>query len=90
MIRSRVGHQRKPYTHGAVQMIPASYQRPDLSARQLQILEQARRDGEVLVDALAQRFDVTAQTIRRDLGQLCSMRLLRRTHGGASAGDGVS
>lgn len=71
-------------------MTPASTERPDLSQRQRQILDQARREGEVLVDALAQRFDVTAQTIRRDLGQLCAMRLLRRTHGGASASDGVS
>lgn len=76
--------------HGKASMKPASSGRTDLSPRQRQILEQARREGEVLVDLLAHRFEVTAQTIRRDLGQLCSLRLLRRTHGGATASDGVS
>ncbi|WP_313136359.1 DeoR/GlpR family DNA-binding transcription regulator [Paracoccus jeotgali] len=54
-----------------------------LSIRQNEILELARADGRVLVDDLAQRFDVTLQTIRRDLGDLAEAGLLDRVHGGA-------
>ena len=65
-------------------------QSPELNSRQREILMAARRDGEVSVDSLAVSFDVTPQTIRRDLNVLCLLRLLRRTHGGARASDGVS
>jgi DeoR family glycerol-3-phosphate regulon repressor len=61
-----------------------------LSARQADILERARAQGEVLVEPLALRFEVTPQTIRRDLAYLCQLRLLQRTHGGAVVSDGVS
>ena len=54
-----------------------------LSIRQSEILELARADGRVLVDDLAQRFDVTLQTIRRDLGEMAEAGLLDRVHGGA-------
>ncbi|WP_134678616.1 DeoR/GlpR family DNA-binding transcription regulator [Paracoccus ravus] len=54
-----------------------------LGIRQNQILELARTEGRVLVDELAQRFDVTLQTIRRDLGELAGAGLLDRVHGGA-------
>ena len=46
--------------------------------------------GRVEVEALARRFDVTPQTIRRDLNHLGELRLLRRVHGGALAGAGTS
>jgi DeoR/GlpR family transcriptional regulator of sugar metabolism len=39
--------------------------------------------GEVTVGRLAERFDVSADTIRRDLDQLDSDGVLIRTHGGA-------
>ena len=71
-------------------MVEFSNNAPDLNVRQREILKQAREHGEVLVDVLARHFDVTVQTIRRDLAQLCALRLLRRTHGGARASDGVS
>lgn len=45
--------------------------------------------GEVEVDPLAASFRVTPQTIRRDLNQLCDLRLLQRVHGGALVHDGV-
>ena len=61
-----------------------------LSARQRDILSLARDAGRVEVDALARHFDVTPQTIRRDLNQLGELRLLRRVHGGALAGTGTS
>lgn len=54
-----------------------------LSARQQQILELARANGRVNVDELAIRFDVTTQTIRKDINDLCDRRLMSRVHGGA-------
>jgi DeoR family glycerol-3-phosphate regulon repressor len=62
---------------------------PQLSVRQKTILEHARNHGEVQVDPLAESFNVTPQTIRRDLNLLCRLRLLQRLHGGAVASDGV-
>lgn len=57
--------------------------------RQQQILALAREKGAVTVDDLALRFDVTPQTIRKDLNELCDARLLARTHGGAMLSSGV-
>ena len=54
-----------------------------LITRQQAILEIARRAGRVTVEELAERFDVTPQTIRKDLNDLCDQRLLARVHGGA-------
>ncbi|MBC7290847.1 MAG: DeoR/GlpR transcriptional regulator [Actinotalea sp.] len=51
--------------------------------RQQQILELARRDGRVEVKDLAESFDVTTETVRRDLTVLERRGLVRRTHGGA-------
>jgi DeoR family transcriptional regulator, glycerol-3-phosphate regulon repressor len=60
-----------------------------LSPRQHQILTLARQTGTVLVEDLATRFDVTPQTIRKDLNELCDGRMLSRTHGGAMLTSGV-
>lgn len=54
-----------------------------LSIRQNEILDLARSEGRVLVEDLAQRFEVTLQTIRRDLGEMAEAGLLDRVHGGA-------
>lgn len=62
---------------------------PQLSPRQLQILAIARQAGLVQVDDLAVRFDVTPQTIRKDLNELCDDHILARTHGGAMLTSGV-
>lgn len=43
----------------------------------------ARRDGRVTVEGLARHFDVTLQTIRRDLAELAEQGKLQRVHGGA-------
>ena len=43
----------------------------------------ARRDGRVTVEGLAKHFDVTLQTIRRDLSELADQGKLQRVHGGA-------
>ena len=47
------------------------------------IVEQARSAGRVDVGALAEQFEVTAETVRRDLTALERQGLLRRVHGGA-------
>jgi DeoR family fructose operon transcriptional repressor len=51
--------------------------------RQQAILGRARSDGRVDVNSLAEAFDVTAETIRRDLTGLERRGVLRRVHGGA-------
>lgn len=54
-----------------------------LTPRQIDMLDLARRTGRVAVDDLAARFNVTPQTIRKDLNELCERRILARVHGGA-------
>ncbi len=54
----------------------------DISKRQAEIAELVQKTGFASVEDLADRFDVTTQTIRRDVNGLCEMGLLRRTHGG--------
>ncbi len=56
---------------------------PLLPPRQMDILETARREGRVTVDSLAAKFDVTPQTIRKDLNDLCDREILHRVLGGA-------
>ncbi|TYC52069.1 DeoR/GlpR transcriptional regulator [Rhodobacterales bacterium] len=60
-----------------------------LIERHNSILELARQMGRVNVDDLARRFDVSPQTIRKDLNELCERRLLARTHGGALLSSGI-
>lgn len=54
-----------------------------------EIIEIARRDGKVTVDGLASHFDVTLQTIRRDLTELAEAGRLERVHGGAVLPSGT-
>ncbi|MFG2979858.1 DeoR/GlpR family DNA-binding transcription regulator [Streptomyces sp. NPDC048258] len=51
--------------------------------RQQEILRLAREAGRVDVLSLADRFQVTAETVRRDLKALDRAGLVRRVHGGA-------
>ena len=60
-----------------------------LSNRQTEILNIARASGRVIVEDLARRFEVSAQTIRKDLNDLCDQRSLTRIHGGAIIASGV-
>jgi len=55
----------------------------DISPRQQAIMKRVRTQGFVAIDALAQDFDMTPQTIRRDINQLCDRGILQRYHGGA-------
>lgn len=70
-------------------MSPLSSVKVHLSPRQDRIIDRARRDGFVTVEGLAVDFDVTPQTIRRDLNFLCDNALLRRHHGGAALPSSV-
>ncbi|MBK5934457.1 DeoR family transcriptional regulator [Rhodovulum imhoffii] len=58
--------------------------------RQPEILEIARKEGKVIVEDLAVRFNVTVQTIRRDLAELAETGQLERVHGGAILSSGVA
>ncbi|RCS25731.1 DeoR/GlpR transcriptional regulator [Phyllobacterium salinisoli] len=60
-----------------------------LIPRHNEILELAKEHGRVLVDDLAALFNVTPQTIRKDLNDLCQQQLLTRIHGGALYPSGV-
>ncbi len=53
--------------------------------RQDQIVRSIAQHGFVSVEALAGQFDVTPQTIRRDIGKLHEDGRVRRFHGGAAA-----
>lgn len=54
-----------------------------IAPRHMDILEIARESGRVNVEQLSNRLDVTPQTIRKDLNDLCGRGLLQRVHGGA-------
>ncbi len=60
-----------------------------LNRRQEELVAYVRREGFVSVEALAEHFEVTPQTIRRDLAVLCDSGLLRRYHGGVSLPSSV-
>ena len=60
-----------------------------LNDRQNDIVTLARTIGRVSVDELAARFDVSPQTIRKDLNDLCDKRILTRVHGGAVIASSV-
>lgn len=51
--------------------------------RRAQILEDLRREGQVLSGELSRRYGVSEDAIRRDLRDLASLGLLQRVHGGA-------
>ena len=50
--------------------------------RQSQLLEEVRERGSATVEALAEQFEVTLQTVRRDVKLLSAAGLLARFHGG--------
>ncbi len=58
--------------------------------RQTDILNIAQSEGRVSVDDLAERFNISVQTIRKDLSDLSEAGQLKRVHGGAILPSGVS
>jgi DeoR family glycerol-3-phosphate regulon repressor len=57
----------------------------DMSTRRREILHLLGHRGYVAIEEFTAKFDVTPQTLRRDLQDLAELGLLRRHHGGASA-----
>lgn len=53
------------------------------SERQRTIKELAMKNGEVSISELAKRFQVSIETIRRDINLLCEKNLLKKVRGGA-------
>jgi DeoR/GlpR family transcriptional regulator of sugar metabolism len=59
--------------------------------RRAELVRLVRARGQVTVTELAALFDISVDTVRRDLDQLAERGLLARTHGGAvAAGDLVT
>jgi DeoR family glycerol-3-phosphate regulon repressor len=53
-----------------------------LNPRQSALVEMVRSQGSASIEALARHFDVTLQTVRRDVNLLAEAGLLSRFHGG--------
>lgn len=62
--------------------------RQDAATRQQQLVEQVRLKGFVSIEAMAEHFVVSSQTIRRDIDLLCKQNKLARYHGGAGLPTG--
>lgn len=57
--------------------------------RRVWLVESARKNGRLDVNACAEQLGVTVETIRRDLNELEIKNLLRRVHGGAIPIEGL-
>jgi DeoR family transcriptional regulator, glycerol-3-phosphate regulon repressor len=57
--------------------------------RRAEIVTLVQRQGFVTIEALAQHFEVTPQTIRRDINELAEEGVLQRHHGGAALPSSV-
>lgn len=62
---------------------------PTAKNRQEKIQQQVQTKGFMTIDHLARIFEVTPQTIRRDIKQLSQKGLLRRYHGGVGSTSSV-
>ncbi len=63
--------------------------RTEISIRQRSIMDFIREHGSVQVDDLSEHLQVTPQTIRRDLNELCELEMVQRVHGGAVICDTI-
>ena len=61
----------------------------NFSRRQNEIVALLREAGRVTVEDLAALFDVSPQTIRRDLSEMSEARVITRVHGGAIVASSV-
>ena len=61
----------------------------DLSDRQRDILRLLEQSGFATIEDMAERFEVTTQTIRRDVNDLRDRALLMRVHRGVRPNDGA-
>jgi DeoR family glycerol-3-phosphate regulon repressor len=85
-VRKRAGWQTADDT--TMDETSAGYQK-GAQARHAQIVALVRQRGFVTIEKLAQQFDVTVQTIRRDLTQLAEEGKVQRFHGGAGLPSSV-
>ena len=60
-----------------------------LTHRQREILSLIETEGTQYIEQLSARFDVTTQTIRRDINALCDLGYARRFHGGVDVPVGA-
>lgn len=60
-----------------------------LSDRQDKIIEIIKKEGFAPIEDLSKHFEVTPQTIRRDINKLCDIGILTRFHGGAGIASSV-
>jgi len=60
-----------------------------LKDRQVKIQQLVKAKGFVTIDSLAREFDVTPQTIRRDINTLSDRGMINRYHGGAGANSSI-
>jgi DeoR family transcriptional regulator, fructose operon transcriptional repressor len=58
--------------------------------RQQAMTQLVRERGRISVVELSQRYDVTTETVRRDLSVLEDLNLVRRVHGGAVPADALT
>ncbi|MBF4766000.1 DeoR/GlpR transcriptional regulator [Nocardioides islandensis] len=58
--------------------------------RQQAMTQLVRQRGRISVVELAERYDVTTETVRRDLSMLEDRHLIRRVHGGAVPADALT
>lgn len=58
-----------------------------LNPRQLALLKAVREHGSLKTEELAERFDTTLQTVRRDIQRLTDAGVLERFHGGVRVVD---
>lgn len=76
--------------NGSKTLFERLYAMDPITPRQLEIIQVARKTGRVRVNSLADDFQVTPQTVRKDLADLCERGLLQRVHGGAVIASSVS
>jgi DeoR family glycerol-3-phosphate regulon repressor len=55
-----------------------------INSRQQNILLRLKQNEEIQIETMSDFFQVTTQTIRRDVNQLCKAGYARRVHGGVS------
>ena len=59
------------------------------SLRHQQIIDLVTQTGYISTEELVNVFNVTSQTIRRDLNELAEQGLIRRHHGGAASPSSI-
>ena len=84
-VRKRTSHLDSALVHSPADLVLADSTPLDTAntPRQNAIVARVQQHGFVAIEALAREFDITPQTVRRDINALCERGLLHRFHGGA-------